>query len=145
MWWKQNKWKVIVPVIVVAVLVIAFWFGGNSPGSRGWTVDPETPAPTQSETVTLPTAEVPSETESSAPQETASPAPAETRPGGDKGGMSAQDKMNAAEDLAKEPPGGGAGDPCDLPPAVHPGAGGEGGGVPGEGPPHRPPQYAGAE
>lgn len=45
MWWKQNKWKVIVPAIIVLVLAGAFWYGGNAPGLQGWSVkDPvETP------------------------------------------------------------------------------------------------------
>ena len=38
MWWKQHKWKVLVPVLIVAVLAGAFWYGGNTPGARGWTV-----------------------------------------------------------------------------------------------------------
>lgn len=39
MWWKQHKWKVIVPVLIVAVLAAAFWYGGNAPGLQGWTVE----------------------------------------------------------------------------------------------------------
>ena len=35
MWWKQKKWKVIVPVLVLAVLAAAFWYGGSAPDSRG--------------------------------------------------------------------------------------------------------------
>jgi hypothetical protein len=36
MWWKKNKWKVIIPVLVVAVLAGVYYFGGNAPGARGW-------------------------------------------------------------------------------------------------------------
>ena len=36
MWWKKNKWKVIVPVLVIAVLAAAFWIGGGSPADKGW-------------------------------------------------------------------------------------------------------------
>ena len=32
MWWKKNKWNVIVPVLIVAVLAAAFWYGGGAPG-----------------------------------------------------------------------------------------------------------------
>ena len=39
MWWKKHKWKVIVPVLIVAVLAAAFWYGGNAPGLQGWTVE----------------------------------------------------------------------------------------------------------
>ena len=40
MWWKKNKWKVIVPVLIVAVLAGAFYYGGGTPGSHGWNVKP---------------------------------------------------------------------------------------------------------
>ena len=36
MFWKKNKWKIIIPVLVVVVLAAAFWFGGNAPGLQGW-------------------------------------------------------------------------------------------------------------
>lgn len=38
MWWKQHKWKVLVPALIVMLLAGAFWYGGNAPGARGWTV-----------------------------------------------------------------------------------------------------------
>ena len=55
----KNKWKIIVPILIIAVLAAAFYFGGNAPGSRGWdtgsepagepvlqaTSAPETPQP----------------------------------------------------------------------------------------------------
>lgn len=53
MWWKKHKWRVIVPVVAAAVLVFAFWYGGNAPGLRGWTVE-RTPGPTPSVTVETP-------------------------------------------------------------------------------------------
>jgi hypothetical protein len=34
MWFKQNKWKVIIPVLVVVVLAAAFYFGGNFPDAK---------------------------------------------------------------------------------------------------------------
>ena len=34
MWWRQNKWKIIVPVLIAAVLAAAFWYGGGAPGLR---------------------------------------------------------------------------------------------------------------
>lgn len=37
MWWKKNKWKVIVPVLLLALLAGVFWYGGGAPGLRGWT------------------------------------------------------------------------------------------------------------
>ena len=54
MWWKQNKWRVIVPVLILAVLVFAFWYGGDSKGLHGWSVK-ETAAPAE-ESVPTPTA-----------------------------------------------------------------------------------------
>lgn len=36
MWWKQHKWKVILPVLIAAVLIFAFWYGGNAPGAKGF-------------------------------------------------------------------------------------------------------------
>ena len=50
MWWKKNKWRVILPVCLLALLAFAFWFGGNAPGLRGWRVEKRvvaaaTPAP----------------------------------------------------------------------------------------------------
>lgn len=33
MWWKKNKWKVIVPFIIIATLAAAFCFGGSAPDS----------------------------------------------------------------------------------------------------------------
>lgn len=44
MWWKKHKWKVIVPVLVLAVLAGAFWYGGGAPGLQGWTVEKNTTA-----------------------------------------------------------------------------------------------------
>ena len=38
MWLKKHKWKIIIPLLLVAVLAGAFYFGGNAPGSRGWSV-----------------------------------------------------------------------------------------------------------
>ena len=64
MWWKQNKWKVIVPVLIAAVLAFAFWYGGNAPGLRGWTAE----EPQVSRTGTP---------ESTSPSEEETPAPAE--------------------------------------------------------------------
>ena len=44
MWFQKNKWKIIVPVIIVAVLVGAFYFGGNAPGSKGWEIGGNEPS-----------------------------------------------------------------------------------------------------
>ena len=77
MWWKKNKWKVIVPVLLAAVLAAAFWYGGNAPGARGWRPAAPTgaPAPTAAVTQTPDPTETPAPTEESAPTE--EPAPTE--------------------------------------------------------------------
>ena len=36
MWWKNNKWKVILPILIAAVLAGAFWYGGSAPGTSGF-------------------------------------------------------------------------------------------------------------
>ena len=35
MWWKKNRWRVIVPTLIIAVLAAAFWYGGDAPELRG--------------------------------------------------------------------------------------------------------------
>ena len=65
-WFRKHKWKVLIPLLVAVVLAAAFWYGGNTPGARGW--KPETP----SESQTLPTQgeEEPSTQPSDVPQTT---------------------------------------------------------------------------
>ncbi len=36
MWWKKNKWKVIIPAAVIVILAFTFWYGGSAPGLQGW-------------------------------------------------------------------------------------------------------------
>jgi hypothetical protein len=126
MWWKQHKWKVIVPVLVIAILAAAFWYGGGAPGLQGWTVESDKPVSTQqtpaqtaepvsasaeqqgdvqtSDPVTAPTPEATSEVVPEAtPEPTPESAPEtgiESRPGGLEGGMTAQEKLDAAAKLA---------------------------------------------
>ncbi len=81
MWWKKNKWKVIIPLIVVVILAAAFYFGGNAPGTRGWSVS-STPTPTVSADANSPEPTASAEPvdgrnedggETAAPEETAAP------------------------------------------------------------------------
>ena len=65
MFWKKHKWKIIVPVILIAVLAGAYWFGGNAPGLQGWRV--EKPAPAAAPTPT-PDAETPAAAETNSGQ-----------------------------------------------------------------------------
>ena len=36
---QNNKWKIILPFIIIAVLAVAFYVGGGAPGSHGWNVN----------------------------------------------------------------------------------------------------------
>lgn len=51
MWFKKNKWKVILPVVIVLALAAAFYFGGSSPANRGWSVSAREDAAPQEEAV----------------------------------------------------------------------------------------------
>lgn len=88
MWWKKNKWKVILPVLVIAALAAAFWFGGGSPADRGWSAGSKsspapaaTAAPEPAATPEpVPTAEV-SAAPTATPVPEPTPEPAETPTG----------------------------------------------------------------
>ena len=85
MWWKKNKWKGIIPVLILAVLVFAFWYGGNSKGLRGWKTDTPAPAPAATEApMPTPIPELPTPTADPTPVETpkpsAAPAPSPVEP-----------------------------------------------------------------
>lgn len=92
MWWKNNQWKVIVPLVIVVALAFAFWYGGNTPDPKSSplqdgtaeieTATPETAAsgekapeaPTDStseespdETTTVPEEAVPADTQPNVP------------------------------------------------------------------------------
>ena len=76
MWWKQNKWRVIVPILILTVLVLAFWYGGDSKGLHGWSVK-ETPAPAE-ESMPTPTAvAAPTPVPTPVPEETPETVPTE--------------------------------------------------------------------
>ena len=76
--------KFLVTLGVIAVLALAFWYGGSAPGLRGWeAVPPPTtsaaaaaPSPTQAAPVTAVTpTPAPTPTETAAPSETPTPTP----------------------------------------------------------------------
>ncbi len=73
MWWKQNKWKVVLPILAVVLLTAAFWFGGNAPGLQGWTVDRND---TPTATPTVQRTQAPAPEGSTVPAGSASAAPA---------------------------------------------------------------------
>ena len=81
MFWKKHKWKIIVPVCLLALLAFAFWYGGDAPGLQGWKVEK---------------------------RQTATEAPAsalDERPGGADGTMSVEDKLAYAAALAGDQAG----------------------------------------
>jgi len=43
MWFQKNKRKVIIPIIMITLLAAAFYFGGNSPDSKGWEISDNGP------------------------------------------------------------------------------------------------------
>ncbi|MGM9605844.1 MAG: DUF4430 domain-containing protein [Faecousia sp.] len=127
MWWKQNKWKVIVPVLIAAILAGAFWYGGGAPGIQGWTIESDetvSAAPSPDNLTTDPsaspggqpdTAQTPELDQTDAPERPdmsqdepgteAAPEPTketgiESRPGGLDGSMTADEKLEAAAEIA---------------------------------------------
>ena len=123
MWWKKNKWKVIVPVLVLAVLAGAFWYGGGAPGMQGWSVKGNTHTTgAEAETVTLEETDTRAEAElvgtagETAPvsvetEETATPvnapaeepeSPAETEKGPSQGEEPAEETAEPEEVLPEE-------------------------------------------
>lgn len=124
MWWNKHKWKLITPVVAAAVLAAAFWYGGGAPGLQGWTVteqpvsssqqeQPQTPEPAESAVASPapeqgtgevpqpsepPESQPPAQEESTPPE--ASQSGPEGRPGGTEGGMTAEEKLTAAEEIA---------------------------------------------
>ena len=118
---KLTKGKVIAVLAIVVALAAAFWYGGNAPGLQGWTVGPQDSSSLAMESV-QPSAvpgttgeevnqpepgeaadpvEAPEPTETPAP-ETPTPSPngMAARPGGLEGGMTAGEKIAAAETIA---------------------------------------------
>lgn len=90
MWFRKNKWKTIFPLLVVAVLAAAFYFGGDAPGSEGWDVGDAPPVVSALPEEEVPPVSVPadqgqvnsapesSETPEQTPEPT--PAPEQTQP-----------------------------------------------------------------
>lgn len=101
MWLKKHKDKLLMGGLALVLLVAVYWYGGNAPGMQGWTVE-KPPAQTQEQAQT-----VQEETTEVIPEEPAVEEPAleetlENRPGGSEGGMTAQEKEDAAEALVPD-------------------------------------------
>ena len=85
MWWKTNKWKVLLPAAAVLLLAAAFWLGGSSdpkptaPAQTGFSsaVPAQTPAPVlKAAPSPAPSPKAPKSTKAPAsPTPAASPAP----------------------------------------------------------------------
>lgn len=135
MWWKQNKWKVVVPVLILAALAGVFWYGGSAPGLQGWLVKDDTalsecqgqeaattpnlsqntaqgeytdPTVLVNDGEELQTAKAEQTAEQTAePEQTPEPESMtvpetglESRPGGTEGGMTDQEKLVVAAEIA---------------------------------------------
>ncbi|NLB28906.1 MAG: DUF4430 domain-containing protein [Clostridiales bacterium] len=84
MWFKKNKWKVIVTALIASALTLAFWYGGTAPGSRGFVAadkpSPQTVSPARADVTdrpsATPAASPAAPTESEAPAQANSEVPA---------------------------------------------------------------------
>ena len=105
---KKYKKHIIIGSIIIAVLVFAFWWGGDAPSLHGWNVEP---TPKVTERVIID--EVYDNDESPTPsvEPTISPSSSPTaensekiqnKPTADKP-MTAEEKIELAEEIAGEP------------------------------------------
>ena len=46
---KRHKYKILFGALIIAILAFVFWYGGDAPGLRGWTVEPNEPITTVSQ------------------------------------------------------------------------------------------------
>jgi len=98
MWWKKNKWKVLVPVLIAAVLAVAF-FAGGIPGRE--TAAPENAV--REELPDEPPATPPEETRGELPPEDVpAPAPPEVQPSEEM--EPPMEEPPAGETTVEEPP-----------------------------------------
>jgi hypothetical protein len=100
MWWKKHKWKVAIPVLAAVILAGAFYFGGNAPGAKGWTVAaaPSTGiSQAVTETATATSETTPSDDAVARDTQEASPVPSDTA-------VPATEPTQAAEPLAGPTP-----------------------------------------
>lgn len=116
--------KLLLALGVVLVLLFAFWYGGNAPGLRGWTmaappsstiVATATPTPSKEAAVSPPPISaitpMPTPTEAAPPSETPEPAPdpsatTSSRPVVEAGGLSADEKVALAQSMTEGAPAG---------------------------------------
>ena len=101
--WKKHKEKLLMGGLALVLLVAVYWYGGSAPGMHGWTVE-DTPAQTQDQPVLQEDREETTESRpAEVPEEVQPPEEGvESRPGGTQGGMTAQEKEEAAQELTPE-------------------------------------------
>lgn len=99
MWWKKHKDKVLMLGLALVLLAAVYWYGGSAPGMQGWTVEQP---PAQPETASQEEILLSDEPEETVQEEAEPQADLESRPGGTEGGMTAQEKEEAAADLVPE-------------------------------------------
>ena len=94
---KKHKDKLLMGGLALVLLIAVYWYGGSAPGMQGWTVE-DAPAQTQQ----VPEGEETTESlPVEVPQEEPEPqADLDSRPGGTEGSMTAQEKEEAAKELA---------------------------------------------
>ena len=99
MWLKKHKDKLLMGGLALVLLIAVYWYGGSAPGMQGWTVE-DSPAQTQQ----VPEGEETTESlPVEVPQEEPEPqADLDSRPGGTEGGMTAQEKEEAAKELVDQ-------------------------------------------
>ena len=110
---RKYKNKIIIGAVILAVLAVVFWWGGNAPGLRGWNVS--VPPPTNDSVETVPPSEtiapeitakpteIPTEEPTATPQEKQTEKPSaipEKRPGGAEGKLTADEKVALAAKMA---------------------------------------------
>ncbi|MBD5153402.1 MAG: DUF4430 domain-containing protein [Oscillibacter sp.] len=98
-WWNRNKWKVIAPLLIVAVLAAAFWYGGSAPGLQG-AVD-KTPDTAAADPVS-PAAEPDPEKTDPTPVQTPDPEPATDA--SEPADTEPADTQQPADDVPEETP-----------------------------------------
>ena len=96
---QKHKDKLLMGGLALVLLIAVYWYGGSAPGMQGWTVE-DSPAQTQQ----VPEGE---ETTESLPVEVPQEEPEpqtdlDSRPGGTEGGMTAQEKEEAAKELVDQ-------------------------------------------
>lgn len=110
---RNYKNKIIIGAVILTVLAVVFWWGGNAPGLRGWNVS--APTPTSVPTETMSSADITTPEKAALPTETPTVSPTatpnkkqakesseipENRPRGKEGVLTADEKVALAAKMA---------------------------------------------